>query len=251
MRHNSLKFKVSFYLSIVLSIAVVVFPLIFFQHRQEELLKVLSTHVTQISETIVASTRYTMLVNERDVAEQIINDIAKQKNIERVRVISKDGTIIHSNKRAEIGILSEHPTSQSVLGNVDVAYSLDEIDAPLNEHAIYFIATSLLCIVIFSIGGGLHAAATGVRTAQRFGGGCTTRQLWRPGPPDCSAQHAPHTTEAALSPLALVVEPLEQAPAVPASHENRARNIALFLAATFVGLAYFMFLPIVGTAMLL
>ncbi len=56
MRNNSLKFKVSLYLSIVLSVAVVVFSLVFFQHRQEELLNVTATHVTQIAETIVAST---------------------------------------------------------------------------------------------------------------------------------------------------------------------------------------------------
>jgi two-component system NtrC family sensor kinase len=210
MRNNSLKFKVSLYLSIVLSVAVVVFSLVFFQHRQEELLKVTATHVTQIAETIVASTRYTMLVNERDVSEKIIGDIARQKNIVRLRVISKDGTIIHSNKRSEIGYsveqkdapcvgchltdtplqevpddkrwkvmdagdghrvlgsmqairneptcssasCHEHPASQSVLGIVDVAYSLNDIDHDLQGHAVHFIGMSLLCVLALSLGGG-------------------------------------------------------------------------------------------------
>ena len=210
MRNNSLKFKVSLYLSIVLSVAVVVFSLVFFQHRQEELLNVTANHVTQIAETIVASTRYTMLVNERDVSEKIIDDIAKQKNIVRLRVISKDGTIINSNKRSEIGYsveqkdapcvpchltntplqevpdaqrwkvmdtgdghrvmgsmqpirnepscssasCHEHPASQSVLGIVDVAYALDDIDHELQGHALHFIGTSLLCVLALSLGGG-------------------------------------------------------------------------------------------------
>ncbi len=210
MRNNSLKFKVSLYLSIVLSVAVVVFSMIFFQHRQEELLNVTATHVTQIAETIVASTRYTMLVNKRDVSEKIIGDIAQQKNIVRLRVISKDGTIIHSNKRSEIGYsveqkdepcvqchltskplqelpddkrwkvidlgdghrvmggmqpirneptcssasCHEHPPGQSVLGIVDVAYSLDDIDQSLHGHALHFIGTSIVCVLALSLLGG-------------------------------------------------------------------------------------------------
>jgi two-component system NtrC family sensor kinase len=208
MRTKSLKFKVSLYLSIVISVAVVVFSLVFFQHRQVELQNVISTHVTQIAETIAASTRYTMLVNKRDVAEKIIDDIAKQKNIVRVRVLSNDGTIIHSKKHSETGYsvdkdeepcvqchsanpplkdvpagqrwkviegedgrrmmsgmqairnepscssasCHEHPISQTVLGVVDVAYSLDEIDQSLRGYAVQFIGTTLLCILGLSIG---------------------------------------------------------------------------------------------------
>ncbi|NVO04499.1 MAG: HAMP domain-containing protein [Rhodoferax sp.] len=210
MRKKSLKFKISVYLTLVLSVAVVIFSLVFFKLRQEELLKVISTHVTQVSETIVASTRYTMLVNKRDVAEKIIDDIAKQKDIVRVRVISSDGTIIHSKKHAETGYsveqsdepcvqchrdktpltevpdsqrwkvvdagdghrvmtvmqpirnepscssssCHEHAPSQKVLGVVDVAYSLDEIDQSLKGYAVHFAGISLLCVLGLSTGVG-------------------------------------------------------------------------------------------------
>jgi two-component system NtrC family sensor kinase len=208
MRTKSLKFKVSVYLSIVISVAVAVFSWVFFQHRQDELQNVISAHVTQIAETVVASTRYTMLVNKRDVAEKIIDDIARQKNIARVRVISSDGTIIHSKKHAETGYsveqkeepcvqchhttpplhevpaeqrwkvidtgnghrvmtgmqvirnepscatasCHEHPASKTVLGVVEVAYSLDEIDQSLKGYAVQFIGITLLCILGLSIG---------------------------------------------------------------------------------------------------
>ena len=207
MRPISLRVRVSLYLFAALTAAMVLFTLLILKHRQEDLQDVASRHVTQISEVIVASTRYAMLVNKRDIAEKIIEDIEKQKGIERVRVISADGTIIHSSRSSEIGysieqkdepcvrchetskplsqlpdekrwkILEtpdghrtlatmhairnepscssaschEHPASQSVLGIVDIAYSLDEIDQTTRTHAIHVIGISAGFILLFSI----------------------------------------------------------------------------------------------------
>lgn len=207
MPKNSLKLKISLYLVIVLSTAMVLFTLLILKHRQEDLQVVVARHVTQISEMVVASTRYTMLVNKRDIVEKIIEDIGRQKGIERIRVISKDGTIIHSNRKAEVGhsveqregpcischqtsqalkqvpddqrwkimemagghrVLGtmqairnepscssaschEHPANQSVLGVVDVAYSLDEMDETMRLHAIHVIGISTGFILLFSI----------------------------------------------------------------------------------------------------
>ena len=207
MPKNSLKLKISLSLIIVLSTAMVVFTLLILKQRQEDMQSVVSRHVTQISEMVVASTRYTMLVNKRDIVEKIIEDIGKQKGIERIRVISKDGTIIHSNRKTEVGFsvdqkddacischqssqplkwvpddkrwkivetaggrrvlgsmhairnepscssasCHEHPQSQSVLGIVDVAYSLDEMDQSLRSHAAYVIAISVGFIILFAL----------------------------------------------------------------------------------------------------
>jgi len=103
MFQNNLKLKVSLYLIIALSTAMGLFTFLIVKHQMEELESEVSRHVTQISEVIVKSTRYAMLLNERDNAEQIIHDVGKQHSIERVRVINKDGKIIHSNHPAEIG----------------------------------------------------------------------------------------------------------------------------------------------------
>ncbi len=207
MPKNSLKLKISLSLIIVLSTAMVVFTLLILKQRQEDMQSVVSRHVTQISEMVVASTRYTMLVNKRDIVEKIIEDIGKQKGIERIRVISKDGTIIHSNHKTEVGYsvdqkndacvschqsnqplksvpddkrwkivetagghrvlgsmhairnepscssasCHEHPQNQSVLGIVDVAYSLDEMDESMRSHAIYVIGISVGFIILFAL----------------------------------------------------------------------------------------------------
>ncbi len=204
MFQTSLKLKVGLTLAIALSPAIVLFPFLIVDHQQSHLQGEIAGHVTQISEIIVKSTRYAMLLNKRDIAEKIIQDIGRQKGIERVRVISKDGTIIHSNRPAETGFsidqqaepcvqchqsskplahvandkrwriykstdgrrmlgamepirnepscsnasCHEHPASQSVLGIVDIAYSLDEIDATLNTHAKYLAGISTLIVLL-------------------------------------------------------------------------------------------------------
>jgi two-component system NtrC family sensor kinase len=207
MIKNNLRFKVSAYLFVTLSVATVLSALLFLKQRQEDLQTVVATHVTQIADVVVASTRYTMLVNKRDIAEKIIEDIGKQKGIERLRVISKDGMIIHSNLKSEVGqsieqkdepcirchqttqplkqvsddkrwgifrnpagyrVLTsmhairneptcssaschEHPASQSVLGIVDIAYSLKEMDQSMNEHAVYVVGIALTIIFLLSV----------------------------------------------------------------------------------------------------
>ncbi len=211
MFKTNLRLKVSIYLAIVLSPAVVLFPFLIVEHQQEHLQTEIAGHVTQISEVIVKSTRHAMLLNQRDIASKIIEDIGKQKGLERVRVMNKDGTIIHSNHASEVassvsqqaapcvhchktskpleripndqrwriytnstgqrllGAMTairnepscataachEHPASQAVLGIVDIAYSLDEIDQTLNRHALYLAGISVGVILALAIGVGI------------------------------------------------------------------------------------------------
>ncbi len=207
MLPKHIKLKVSLYLVVALSAAMAVFTFLIVQHQREDILNQVARHVIQISEMIAKSTRYAMLMNEREFAEKIIQDIGKQKGIERVRIISKDGTIIHSNRPREVGYsvdqqaepcvnchktnkplaqipedqrwqvfnapdgrrllgtmeairnepscssasCHEHPASQTVLGIIDIAYSLEEIDASMTLHAAYIIGISLGFILLVSI----------------------------------------------------------------------------------------------------
>ncbi len=202
LRHN-LRLKFSLFLILALSPAVVLLPYAIVRHQEEHLQEEISRHVTQIAELIVKSTRYAMLENERDIAGKIIQDIGRQPGIERVRVLNKDGTIIHSKRASDIGtslsqkdepcvrchqgtqplkkvadqdrwriyedadgrrVLTamepirnepscanaschEHPASQSVLGVVDIAYSLNEVDTTLRQHAHVILAISAATIL--------------------------------------------------------------------------------------------------------
>jgi two-component system NtrC family sensor kinase len=203
MFRNSLKLKVSLYLILALSPAVIALPIYIVDRQQEQLQGEIARYVAQVAEIIVKSTRYAMLTNEREMAEKIIEDIGRQAGIERVRVLTKDGTIIHSNRRSETGYsveqqsepcvrchqtskpldkvpddqrwriyttaqgerllaamepirneltcanakCHEHPASQKVLGIVDIAYSLDEMDHELRAQALRILIISLAVVL--------------------------------------------------------------------------------------------------------
>lgn len=210
MFRNNLKLKVSLYLAMALSVVMFGFVAVLAKEHSDELEKEIARHVTQVSDVIVKSTRHAMLLNKRDLADKIISDIGKQKGIERVRIISKDGTIIHSNIGSEVGYsveqsappcvychltskpidrlpdadrwkiygtadghrvlgtmqvirnepscanasCHEHPASQTILGVVDVSYSLEEVDASKHVHLTYLVGLSLVFVslVAFSVG---------------------------------------------------------------------------------------------------
>ncbi|MBT8074436.1 MAG: HAMP domain-containing protein [Xanthomonadales bacterium] len=100
---NSLKFKVGFYLLIALTIAVFVFSMVLVRNNREALLQQVIGNSAQLSQVVIRSTRFAMLQNKPSQVNQIIQDVGDQQEIEKVRILSKDGTIIHSSKRDEIG----------------------------------------------------------------------------------------------------------------------------------------------------
>ena len=103
MIRNSLKVKVGFYLVIALMVAVLLFTSLVVRNNRAELLQQAISHVAQLSEVITKSTRFAMLQNQPSYVDKIIQDVGAQNDIDRVRILSKNGTIIHSSQRTEIG----------------------------------------------------------------------------------------------------------------------------------------------------
>ena len=103
MLAQTLKSKVVLYLAIALSAAMLLFTGLVAWFLHNEILSKVSDHVIQLSEVIVRSTRFAMLQNEPSYVDQIIHDVASQEGIDRVRVLSKEGRIIHSTFPPEIG----------------------------------------------------------------------------------------------------------------------------------------------------
>jgi len=100
---NSLKFKVGFYLVITLALAVTIFTYMVVRNNREELLQQAVSHTAQLSEVIIKSTRFAMLQNQPSHVDRIIQDVGAQQDIEKVRILSKNGTVIHSSQAGEIG----------------------------------------------------------------------------------------------------------------------------------------------------
>jgi two-component system, NtrC family, sensor kinase len=207
MRSRTLKFKIVFYLALALSLSMLVFSLLVVRHQRDQLLREAVSHVAQISEVVKKSTRFAMLTNQPAYVDSIIRDVGSQGGIEKVRILSKDGTIIHSTYLPELGLkvdrkaeacvlchrseasleqvpqsqrsrifatpegrrmlgsmdvirnevscytanCHQHSKSTSVLGVLDIVYSLDDIDRTMRTNAITMAAYSLGFIIIASL----------------------------------------------------------------------------------------------------
>jgi two-component system NtrC family sensor kinase len=105
MVRKTLKFKVALYVALGLSAAMIVFVILVVRHQRDELLSAAVDQLSQLSEVIIRSTRSAMLENQLSRVHTIIEDIASDKSIDRIRIISKEGIIVDSTHAAEVGVL--------------------------------------------------------------------------------------------------------------------------------------------------
>ena len=213
MRSNTLKSKVVFYLAIALTLAMLVFIALVVRHQREELLRNAVEHVAQISDVIKKSTHFAMLANQPAYVDSIIKDVGSNGNLVKVRILAKDGTIIHSTDQGELGskvdrkaegcilchrsdaplepipqtqrtrlfstlagrprlgamdvIRNEpscytanchvHSKAQTVLGVLDIVYSLDDLDQKMRTNAVNMALLSLGFIVVAALRGVFRA----------------------------------------------------------------------------------------------
>jgi len=211
MHPRSLKFKVGVYLAIALIAAMAVFIGLVIQYQRAEMIAQVSEHVAQISEVISKSTRFAMLENRPAYVDLILHDVVNQPGIDRVRIFSKEGRIIHSTYPPEIGVkvdrkaeacfhchqsekpleripqgkrsriftsasggnllanmevirnepacynaaCHQHTKAQSVLGVLDVVYSLDNVERMLRNRAIALSLFALGFVLLVSLGIGI------------------------------------------------------------------------------------------------
>jgi two-component system NtrC family sensor kinase len=105
MIRNSLKIKVGIYLVIALTVAVFLFTFMVVRNSREDLLQQAIGHAAQLSQVITNSTRFAMMQNKPSYVDEIIQDVGAESDIDRVRILSKNGEVIHSSEEGEIGSL--------------------------------------------------------------------------------------------------------------------------------------------------
>lgn len=103
MRRQSLKLKITLYLATALLVSAFLFSLLLIRNQREAMLTQAVNHLNQLSEVVIKSTRFAMLQNQPSYIDQVIRDVAAQQDIDRVRILGKDGTVIHSSHGPEIG----------------------------------------------------------------------------------------------------------------------------------------------------
>jgi histidine kinase len=73
-------------------------------YQKKKVMETIVEGTDKLSNTIKLGAHYAMMINSRDDINQIINNIAKQKEIENIRIYNKDGEIKFSNSPSELDL---------------------------------------------------------------------------------------------------------------------------------------------------
>ncbi len=76
--------------------------------------RILRLNGTQIADMVVGATRSAMLLNDREQIQHTIDTLAKQRDIERIRVIEKGGRIAYSTDRTKVGTMLDTRDEQCI-----------------------------------------------------------------------------------------------------------------------------------------
>ncbi len=99
--------KIGLKLILIVSLTVVIIIGIYscfkIKSQSEILLAEVERHANQLSETVKNSTRYGMLLNQREYVDEIIKTIGKDPAIDNIRIYNKEGEIIYSTNPDDVG----------------------------------------------------------------------------------------------------------------------------------------------------
>ncbi len=106
---NEIRFfqRIGLRLILIVSLTVVViigvYAYIKIKSQSDALLSEVERHANQLSETVKNSTRYAMLLNQREYVDEIVTTIGKDPAIDNVRIYNKEGAIIYSTNTDDVG----------------------------------------------------------------------------------------------------------------------------------------------------
>jgi histidine kinase len=100
--HSSLSFRLIFWVGLILLVCIAIWAYFDIRFQKEKALNVMVTDVERLGNTIKLGTHYAMMLNSRDDITQITKNIARQREIENIRIYNKEGQIKFSNSTQEI-----------------------------------------------------------------------------------------------------------------------------------------------------
>ncbi len=121
-------FRLIFVVAFTSLVIIGVFAYFNVQSQSNSLISEVERHANQLGETVVASTRFDMMLNQRDRIQQTINSIGSQPQIRDVRIINKFGEIIYSSDSTNI--------NKMVDKRAESCYACHAEDKPLEQISI-------------------------------------------------------------------------------------------------------------------
>ena len=125
---NKIGFRLIFVVAFTTLIIIGVFAYFNVKSQSSNLISEVERHANQLGETVVSSTRFDMMLNQRDRIQQTINSIGTQPQIRDVRIINKFGEIIYSSDSTNI--------NKMVDKREESCYACHAEDKPLEQISI-------------------------------------------------------------------------------------------------------------------
>jgi two-component system NtrC family sensor kinase len=125
---NKIVFKLIFAVGICITVIIGSFAYVNVRSQNQILLSETERHIYQQSEIIRRSTKFGMLLNEREQVHEIIGAIGNEGGMQEIRIFNKDGEIIYSSTADHIGVMVDK--------NAEACYTCHESDEPLEKLAI-------------------------------------------------------------------------------------------------------------------
>jgi two-component system, NtrC family, sensor kinase len=101
--HVKISYKIIAAVAGVTIVIIGTFAYLTLNTQQRLLIAELERSAHQLSETVKSSTKYDMLLNQRDSVYRVINTIGGQAGIRKVRIFNKEGTVIYSTDSGDTG----------------------------------------------------------------------------------------------------------------------------------------------------
>ena len=121
-------FRLIFVVAFTSLVIIGVFAYFNVESLSKNLISEVERHANQLGETVVASTRFDMMLNQRDRIQQTINSIGSLPQIRDVRIINKFGEIIYSSDSTNI--------NKMVDKRAESCYACHAEDKPLEQISI-------------------------------------------------------------------------------------------------------------------
>lgn len=90
---------------------VILCSLMLYSSIKEVILKDAVRQETSLANTVVSSTRYTMMTDDRSSLNHIINSVGSQQGIEHIRIFNKEGVIMFSADPSEVNQVVDKNTA--------------------------------------------------------------------------------------------------------------------------------------------
>ncbi len=122
---QSLSFKLSLAVGLIFLVAVLAFTFYLVSLQEKQAFEQMVMNVSRFSDTVKRGTHYSMLKNQRESLHKITEAIGAQPGVEKIRVFNKDGAIMFSSQKEDIGTYVDL--------QAEACYVCHRIDQPLER----------------------------------------------------------------------------------------------------------------------